>query len=110
LLMSLGSLPLWGMLVLITHPSPPSSSQVMNTALVAFFSGLVATTLFLFARNSASNSSELAGVDATQSSEVVFALLGGMIFLRTPLPGPMPIVGIVLIMVGLLLFVRYQKF
>ena len=109
LLMSLGSLPLWGMLVLIAHPSLPSSSQVMNTALVAVFSGLVATTLFLFARNSALSSSELAGVDATQSSEVVFALLGGMVFLRTPLPGPMPIVGIVLILVGLLLFVRYQK-
>lgn len=109
LLMSIGSLPLWVVLVLIVHPTAPSSSQVMNTALVALFSGLIATTIFLFARNRAVSSSELAGVDATQSSEVVFALLGGMIFLHTPIPGMIPIIGIVLIMVGLVLFVRYHK-
>ncbi|SHO46804.1 DMT family transporter [Desulfopila aestuarii] len=109
LLMSLGSLPLWAVLVVFIHPAAPSVSQVMNTALVALFSGLIATTIFLFARNRAENSSELAGVDATQSSEVVFALLGGMLFLHTPLPGMLPVLGIVLIMFGLILFVRYQK-
>ena len=65
------------------------------------FSGLIATTIFLFARSRAVSSSELAGVDATQSSEVVFALIGGILLLHTPLPGPVPVFGIVLIMAGL---------
>lgn len=109
LLMSLGSLPLWILLVILVHPPAPTGSQLMNTALVALFSGIIATTIFLFARNRAVSSSELAGVDATQSSEVVFALLGGLVFLDSPLPGLVPAVGIVLIMVGLIVFVRFQK-
>ena len=60
--------------------------QVLNTSLVALLSGLVATTLFLLARHQAHTSSELAAVDATQSSEVIFALLGEMLFLGTALP------------------------
>jgi len=109
LLMSLGSVPLWVVLVFIVQPPAPSVFQVTNTALVALFSGLIATTIFLFARSRAVSSSELAGVDATQSSEVVFALIGGILLLHTPLPGPVPVFGIVLIMAGLILFVRYQK-
>jgi len=81
LLMSLASLPLWLVLVLAVRPPLPASSQLLDTALVALFSGIFATSIFLFARNLAATSHELAGVDATQSSEVVFALLGGLIFL-----------------------------
>jgi len=75
-LMTLGSLPLWILLVLIVHPPAPSQSQIISTSLVALLSGVCATSLFLFARNLAKNSTELAGVDATQSSEVIFALIG----------------------------------
>lgn len=48
LLMSLGSLPLWLLLVLALQPPPPRLSQVVNTSLVAMFSGIIATTIFLF--------------------------------------------------------------
>ena len=108
-LMTLGSCPLWFVLVVIIHPPAPGLSQIINTALVALFSGVFATSIFLFARNLASNSSELAGVDATQASEVIFAILGGMLFLRSEAPNSGSIVGIVLILVGLALFVKYQK-
>ncbi len=109
LLMTLGSFPLWIGLVVITHPPAPSLSQVLNTSLVALFSGVFATGIFLFARNLASDSNELAGVDATQSSEVVFALLGGIVFLGSEVPGVESAIGLMLILVGLVFFVKLQK-
>ncbi|WP_022666784.1 DMT family transporter [Desulfospira joergensenii] len=109
LLMTLGSFPLWICLVLITRPPPPSLSQVINTSLVALFSGVFATSIFLFARNRASNSNELAAVDATQSSEVIFALLGGLVFLGAAPPNWESVMGLVLILVGLGFFLRYQE-
>lgn len=109
LLMTFGSIPLWVGLVLATHPPAPSLSQVINTSLVALFSGVFATCIFLFARNLASNSNELAGVDATQSSEVIFALIGGVLFLGSKPPNIASIIGLVLILIGLLFFVKYQK-
>ncbi|MCK5311392.1 MAG: multidrug resistance efflux transporter family protein [Desulfobacteraceae bacterium] len=109
LLMTLGSFPLWGVIVLTTHPPAPSSSQVFNTSLVALFSGVFATSIFLFARNLASNSNELAGVDATQSSEVIFALLGGVAFLGSEAPNIKSAIGLALILTGLFFFVKYNK-
>ena len=109
LLMTLGSLPLWIVLVLIIHPSAPSSAQIFNTSLVALFSGVFATSIFLFARNLASNSGELAAIDATQSSEVFFALLGGIAFLKSETPNMVSIMGLLLILIGLAFFVKYQK-
>lgn len=109
LLMTLGSLPLWIVLILMIHPPLPAGSQVMNTALVALFSGVFATGIFLFARNLASNSNELAAVDATQSSEVVFALAGGILFLDGQMPNTIALIGLALILAGLIFFIRYQK-
>ena len=80
LLLSLGSVPFWIILIALTHPPLPANAQIFNTALVALLSGIVATTLFLMARHRAKKSSEIAAVDATQASEVVFALLGEMLF------------------------------
>jgi drug/metabolite transporter (DMT)-like permease len=109
LLMTLGSFPLWLGLVLLTQPPVPSVSQILNTSLVALFSGVFATSIFLFARYLASNSNELAGVDATQSSEVVFALLGGVVFLGSNVPNLESIIGIFMILAGLAFFVVHQK-
>ncbi len=80
MLLTLGSLTLWIILILISQPPLPSYTQVLNTLLVALLSGVIGTSIFLYARNLASSSSQLAGVDATQSSEVVFALISGMVF------------------------------
>ena len=108
LLMTTGSFPLWGVLILQIQPPAPMIEQVGNTLLVALFSGVVATSIFLFARNLASTPGELAGVDATQASEVVFALIGGLFFLGGNIPNTISIIGLTLILIGLILFASFQ--
>ncbi|PNK61655.1 multidrug resistance efflux transporter family protein [Psychrobacter sp. FDAARGOS_221] len=105
-LMTLGSAPFWLVLGVMIRPELPDVAQVNNTFLVALLSGVIATSLFLFAREQAESPSEVAGVDATQASEVVFALVGGMIFLNNPAPSLLGIMGIVLVLTGLMLFAK----
>jgi uncharacterized membrane protein len=45
----------------------------------------------------------LAGVEATQSMEVLFALVGELIFLKATAPSLLSWCGIVLVMVGMIL-------
>lgn len=105
-LMTVGSLPFWLVLGIMVRPELPGSAQVFNTLLVALLSGVAATSLFLYAREQAVTSSEVAGVDSTQASEIIFALIGGMILLGNPLPSALGLVGIVLIIIGLILFAK----
>lgn len=105
-LMTVGSLPFWLVLGIMVRPQLPGSAQVFNTLLVALLSGVAATSLFLYAREHAVTSSEVAGVDSTQASEIIFALIGGMILLGNPLPSALGLVGIVLIIIGLILFAK----
>lgn len=109
LLLSLGSVPFWCLLIWSCAPAPPSTGQLINTAMVALSSGVVATSLFLYARNKASKASELAAVDATQSSEVVFAIMGEVLFLGAPLPNGFALIGMLLVFTGLALFIRFQE-
>ena len=108
-LLCLGSLPFWVVLVLFINPPMPSLGQVLNTSLVALLAGVVATTLFLLARHQAHKSSELAAVDATQASEVIFALLGEMLFLGAALPNTQAWAGMSLVFVGLGFFIYFQE-
>jgi drug/metabolite transporter (DMT)-like permease len=108
LLLSVGSLPFWGLLLLFMRPAWPSAGQMVNTALIAVFSGVCATSLFLLARNQARNAAEVAAVDATQASEVVFALLGEIFWLNAAWPKPLAFIGIGIVCGGLILYIRYQ--
>ena len=108
LLLTIGSIPVWILLILVTQPPPPSSGQLLNTALVALSSGVIATTIFLQARNLATNSYEIAAVDSTQSTEVIFSLLGEIIFLHGETPGFLGILGIGLTLVSLVAYARLQ--
>ena len=108
LLLSLGSVPFWLLLFPFTDAPPPSYGQLINVALVALFSGVIATSLFLSARNKADNASKLAAVDATQSSEVIFALAGEVLFLQANLPNMMGVFGMLVACVGLVAFVRHE--
>jgi drug/metabolite transporter (DMT)-like permease len=108
-LMSIGSIPLWLILLLIIQPEAPSNSQILTTASIAFFSGILATPIFLYARNLAKDSNEIAAVDSTQASEVGFSLIGGMIFIGNTSLNTASVVGITLIILGLFLFTRYQN-
>ena len=109
LLLSLGSVPFWLILVALQAPPLPSGGQLLNTALVALFSGICATSLFLFARGLSKRASELAAVDATQSSEVIFAMIGEILLLGSPLPNTAALAGVALALMGLALFVCFQE-
>jgi drug/metabolite transporter (DMT)-like permease len=108
LLLTLGSVPFWLLLVLVFQPPPPAASQVMQTAMVALFSGIIATSLFLYARQLARDPYELSAVDATQASEVIFALAGEIFFLHAVVPNIYGIVGIIITIFGLCLYIRAQ--
>lgn len=108
LLLTLGSIPFWTALLLFSSPPAPSSGQVLSTALVALLSGVIATTLFLYARHLCQQSYEIAAVDATQSMEVVFSLLGEIIFLGGKLPGPLGLAGVALTILGLIAYMGTQ--
>ena len=105
-LMTLGCLPFWLFLGIIVRPDQPHPSQIINTLLVALLAGVAATTIFLYAREQAVTSSEVAGVDSTQASEVIFALIGGILLLDNAIPSAMGLVGIGLIIVGLIFFAK----
>ncbi|WP_027184674.1 DMT family transporter [Desulfovibrio inopinatus] len=109
LLLTLGSLPLWALLIAVTSPPPPSLNQLTNTALVALFSGVIATSLFLYARHAAQSAAQLTAADCTQSMEVVFSLAGEAVLLGGTLPGPMGWLGIATTMIGLALYLRVQN-
>ncbi len=101
LLMTLGSLPFWAILVLAVGPPPPEPGQWTQTALVALLSGVVATSIFYKARNATRSPYALAAVDATQAGEVVFSLLGEVLFLGGTLPGMAGSAGLVVVLAGL---------
>lgn len=108
LLLTLGSLPFWGTLLLAIRPPPPSAGQVLQTGVVALLSGVVATSLFLRARHRARSAYELAAVDATQSSEVIFAVGGELLLLHGAAPGARGGAGVALAVGGLALYVIAQ--
>ncbi len=82
----------------------PELSQLSQTFIVAIFSGIIATVLFFYATELVQNDTEkLAGVEATQSGEVVFALFGELLLLSAPLPSLVSFIGILLVIVGMIL-------
>lgn len=109
LLLSLGSLPFWLVAVLVLQPPLPAPDQWINTLLVALFSGVIATSLFLAARHLARNAYELAAVDATQSAEVIFSVAGEALILGGALPGLLGWVGVGLTVAGLVLYLLAQQ-
>lgn len=104
--MTLASIPFWLILstfALIKHGTP-STNQLGQTLLVAIFSGLIATTLFFKATDKVKHdNTKLAAVEATQSAEVLFALLGEVLFLQAAFPNFIASIGILLVMIGMIL-------
>jgi drug/metabolite transporter (DMT)-like permease len=101
------SLPFWVLLsvyeITVKH-SYPATDQYIQTLVVAVFSGVLATVLYFTATDKTRSSQrQLAAVEATQSAEVVFALLGEVLLLGSPLPDAYGITGIILVILGMLL-------
>lgn len=104
LLLTLGALPFFAALVLVTMPPPPAFNQVLSTAMIAVLAGGIATPLFLYARNLSSDPLRIAAVDATQAAEVGFALCGEVMVLGAAWPGPAGWIGLSAVMGGLVGF------
>lgn len=99
--MSLGSIPFWIILYFFAGPPVPGAEQWISTFMVALFAGVAATGLFLYARNLTSNPYKIAAVDATLSGEVFIPLLFEVLILGELFPEPVPLLGLLLIVVGL---------
>lgn len=104
--MTIASLPFWIVLSLYGAAviGPPSLGQIIQTGWVAIFSGVIATVMFFAATDMVKgNMQKLCAVEATQSSEVLFAIIGEMIVLSAPLPSPLSWLGISFVVIGMLL-------
>ena len=102
--MTLCSMPFWiiaSVIALITG-GVPSGGQTLQSFIVALFSGVIATLLFFEATNTVrSNPRQLAVIEATQCGEVIFTLIGGLLFLGDPVPSPLGFAGIAVVVVGM---------
>jgi len=84
------------------HSGLPTSSTLLNTFNVALSSGVVATVLFFHATAMAKNNMEtLATIEATQSFEVLFTVLLGIIFLHHTLPNHVQLIGLGVMLLGI---------
>lgn len=110
--MTLASLPIWiiiGVIGFIKVGAPPTN-QLLQTCVVAICSGVIATTLLFFATDRVrDNQSKLAAVEATQSTQVLFVMIGEVLLLSTALPNTMSLMGLIIIIIGMLLHSYYTK-
>ncbi len=103
--MTIASLPFWFVLSMIGFfiHGAPSNNQLFQSFIVAIFSGLIATVLFFYATDLARKSPrQLAAVEATQSGEIIFAVIGEMLLLGVAVPGAVALVGLGLIVLGMI--------
>lgn len=104
LAMTLMTIPVWLLLALYAWSTVglPSMSQVGQSLIVSVSSGVIATSLFFMATDMVQHDQgKLAAVEATQSVELIFAMLGEMVLLSLPLPGALSLVGVLVIIGGM---------
>jgi drug/metabolite transporter (DMT)-like permease len=104
--MTLASMPLWIILAIygLFTVGPPSMGQSVQSGLVAITSGVIATILFFQATDLVrGNMQKLGNVEATQSMEVLFALIGELILLKAAFPSALSWTGMILVMAGMML-------
>lgn len=71
--------------------------------IVAICSGVIATSLFFIATNqSRHHPGKLAAVEATQSTQILFVIIGEAAILSIPFPSGFAIIGILLIITGMI--------
>ncbi|WP_047155203.1 DMT family transporter [Aneurinibacillus tyrosinisolvens] len=104
--MTLASMPLWLLLSAyeLVTAGPPGIGQTTQSVMVAVSSGVIATVLFFSATDLVKeNAQKLAAVEATQSGEVIFAVLGELVLLSAPLPSALSLAGMFLVIIGMVL-------
>lgn len=101
------SMPFWILLSgfeIVNNHTLPQTGQLYQTFIVAIFSGVIATILFFKATDFVStNENHLATIEATQSTEVVFALIGEIFFLSLAFPNNWELLGIGFVIIGMIL-------
>ncbi|MCL7748957.1 multidrug resistance efflux transporter family protein [Halalkalibacter alkaliphilus] len=110
--MTLVTIPFWLVLSLVAfiQVGAPSSDQILQSFIVAISSGVIATTLFFIATDRVrGNQKKLAAVEATQSTQVLFVLMGEIALLSTPLPNGMAMIGMSLIVIGMFMHSYFTK-
>lgn len=104
--MTLCSMPFWILCGGISYAKVgvPSQAQVMQSLLIALLAGVIATLLFFAATDLVKNDArQLSVIEATQSGEVIFTVLMGILILKDPVPDQMGFVGIGIIILGMIL-------
>ncbi|WP_442593854.1 DMT family transporter [Neobacillus sp. D3-1R] len=110
--MTLSSLPFWLIISIIgfIKAGPPPSTQIFQTFIVAISSGVIATTLFFIATDRVrQHQDKLASVEATQSTQVLFVMIGEVLFFSNPLPGGITLLGLSIIIFGMVLHSFFSK-
>lgn len=108
--MTIASMPAWVVMAIyaLATVGLPATSQVIQSLIVAISSGVIATILFFIATDRVrEHQGKLAAVEATQSTEVVFVIIGEMLLLSVPLPAPIALIGLAIIIIGMLLHSYY---
>lgn len=103
--MTLCSIPFWLVIAVIAtlNSGLPSQMQLLQSFIVAVFSGVIATILFFKATHLVKDHpGQLAIIEATQSGEVIFSVLGEILILGGTLPGPVALIGLLLIIIGMI--------
>lgn len=104
--MTLLTLPFWFILGIygVATVGGPSSGQVLQSLVVGVTSGVIATVLFFKATDLVQGDmAKLGAVEATQSAEVLFAVVGEVIWLQAMFPSTVSTAGILLVIVGMIL-------
>lgn len=112
--MTIASLPFWILLSIygLFAEGMPSKTQTIQSGMVAFFAGVIATVLFFRATDMVNGHMyKLAAVEATQSVSVLFALLGELLFLSATTLSPLSWAGVVIVILGMILhsFASHKK-
>jgi drug/metabolite transporter (DMT)-like permease len=104
--MTIASTPFWLILgcFALFKAGTPNTSQVMQSFIVAICSGVIATSLFFLATNLARHHpGKLAAVEATQSTQILFVIMGEAALLSVPFPSGISRIGILLIIAGMII-------
>ena len=109
--MTLMTMPVWigvAIYALFTVGAP-SMGQLIQSFIVGVSSGVIATTLFFMATDRVrDDQSKLAAVEATQSTQLIFVIIGEMLIIGIALPGSIALTGIAVIIAGMALHSFYS--
>lgn len=108
--MTIASMPAWIIMAIyaLFTVGLPSTGQLFQSLLVGISSGVIATILFFIATDRVKDhQGKLAAVEATQSTEILFVIIGEVILLGIPFPNSIALAGLGVIIVGMLLHSYY---